>query len=163
MDSTHWFTIPHFLSHFLTTVPSLTRWTTKLIHYVWDSWYTPTGLRHSDGCRCPIGGRHHWATTMLTRLWLYCHMNHNACDDCHVTAIKQTISHSGQAVRNPLVSLLLVGSPSHSDNALCQWARWRMYVSLCHDYLKTRNLCAFETVIVAHILFLNHSVPLEEV
>ena len=46
-------------------------------HYVRHSWCMPTMLHHHDGCRCPgayLGARPS-AITMLTGLWLYCHMS----------------------------------------------------------------------------------------
>ena len=52
-----------------------------------DSWYTPTGLRHRDGCRCHvIIGAKSSAITMLTQMWF-----HYPWHNCHATAIKQTI------------------------------------------------------------------------
>ena len=36
-----------------------------------------------------------------------------------ITTIKQTMIERGREVGNPLVPLLLVGSSSHNDNALC--------------------------------------------
>ena len=51
------------------------RWFEMPSHSSWcqssDSWYTPTGLRHHDGCRCHVKiGTRPSATATLTGLWL---------------------------------------------------------------------------------------------
>ena len=51
-----------------------------------------------------------------------CHMSHIAWHMYHVTVGKQTIFERGREVCNPLISLLLVGLPSRSNNAPCHWS-----------------------------------------
>ena len=51
------------------------------------------------------------ATTML--------FGYIACHGYHVTSIKQKMFERGREVGHPSVSLLLTGSPSDDDNALC--------------------------------------------
>ena len=51
------------------------RWFETPLRSLWrhssDSWYTPTGLRHHDGCRCHVKiGTRPSATATLTRLWV---------------------------------------------------------------------------------------------
>ena len=46
------------------------------------------------------------ATTLPTRLWLYCHLR-------HIEWLRRIMFERGREVADPLVSLLLAGSPSH--------------------------------------------------
>ena len=66
--------------------------------------------------RCQIGARPS-ATTMLTGLWLYSHLSNIVWHKFQATAIKQEIVRRMREVCNPLVYLLLAGSPSHIHNA----------------------------------------------
>ena len=58
------------------------------------------------------------STTMLYRLWVLCHINYITQHLYHVKVIKQTIFEIGKGISDPLVSLMLMGSFPHGDNAL---------------------------------------------
>ena len=77
---------------------------------------------------CQIGARPS-ATTMLTLLWLYYYVNHIVWH-YYVAAIKLTKFKRDQEVGNPLVPLLLMGTLSHSGNAL-----WRQSSLLHIQYI----------------------------
>ena len=108
-------------------------------HYVGHSWYMPTGICHHDGCRCP------GAKLAPAHQQPPCWLNYAICIiliDTNIDGLmqEQTMSKRGWEVSNPLVSLLLEGSPTHSDNALlvlpCGWrercisTRLRIFVKL---------------------------------
>ena len=80
-------------------------WLTDTPHCVGHSWYTPIALCHDDGYRCsgtrPSGTS---GTTMLARLWLYCHRSHIAW-------------------------VFLSGSSFHSDNAPWAFSQIRSILS----------------------------------
>ena len=129
MNSTEWFPVSPFLSYFFAIVPSLPRWTDRLNHNVWHSWYPQNVLRHHEGCRC-TNRRQAISNHMVNWHWKYSQTNHNVCHSYTLTGNNQTLQEKVQVVGNPLVSLLFAGLSCQCENPLWHWAAWRVYASV---------------------------------
>ena len=89
--SVHWYPIPHNLTHCLSFFHlPLAK---QLNWYADQATPSPRSQLWCPNRRLAI------STTMLTWLWLYCYMYHNAWNNCHVRIIKQIIIETGQTTR----------------------------------------------------------------
>ena len=97
-------------------------------HYVDHSWYTPTELRHRDGCRCPgvkKGPGHHQPLC-------WCDYVYNACQGYHITCIKQTMCERGRAVGHPSVAYWRVRPPTTIMHyVIFKSGQWNIRLKAC--------------------------------